>query len=481
MIRDRLPSLDAAFNPAAMTSRLQAALWGSKQAGFSIEKCSPGKAILLPDGICAMQHALEIRDHQQGNTFRTLVNSRLYPDSKDAETYFQDRLLPLLNRVDQHPVLTPFPAPAGVLEDMALVYAVFPVDGEIPTLLDATQLKRLLPIFRETLPESRLGFQVDGFLLEPAHYGRYQRCVLRYRLTSQPSGDGEIQEHLIYGKVDMSGQERLTVPVTHALQDYFRSGRLANPFRVPYALAYLPNLKLLLMDTLQGSPIIKQLLRDRLKGTSSTQADGLTLEDSIRDCAQIVSTLHQSGVGVGARRSVWKELDGLDSEIRLVLDWLPDLTGALRDAQAVVESLAASSEPLPMVFNHGDFRYTQLIFLGKEAGLVDFGTVCQAEPALDLGQFLAYQRMTIRKEQNAHPEMPYDGTDELCELFLTSYIQSNPNWTGEESRLRARVALYEILNILRLATHSWQKLKPARAQAAMEVLKERIVCLSSVR
>jgi hypothetical protein len=40
--------------------------------------------------------------------------------------------------------------------------------------------------------------------------------------------------------------------------------------------------------------------------------------------------------------------------------------------------------------------------------------------------------------------------------------------------------VYEILSLLRVAAHSWQKLKGVRLQAAMTLLKERIECLKQV-
>ena len=44
---------------------------------------------------------------------------------------------------------------------------------------------------------------------------------------------------------------------------------------------------------------------------------------------------------------------------------------------------------------------------------------------------------------------------------------------ADEEQLRARTAVYEIVSLLRLALHSWQKLKPARIQNVLAVLEER--------
>jgi hypothetical protein len=39
------------------------------------------------------------------------------------------------------------------------------------------------------------------------------------------------------------------------------------------------------------------------------------------------------------------------------------------------------------------------------------------------------------------------------------------------------VRVYELLSLLRLVIHAWQKLKGARLQAAIAVLQDRIECL----
>ena len=130
-----------------------------------------------------------------------------------------------------------------------------------------------------------------------------------------------------------------------------------------------------------------------------------------------------------------------------------------------------------MCFSHGDFTYTQLIFDGAEGGLVDFDTVCQAEPALDLGQFLAYQRLAILKDQNPESPMTAAMTEQLCSQFLDAYLAAADGRLADEAHLRARVALYEVISLLRLAVHSWQKLKSSRLAHATTLLEERTVCL----
>jgi len=104
--------------------------------------------------------------------------------------------------------------------------------------------------------------------------------------------------------------------------------------------------------------------------------------------AQIAAALHTSTITLGRRRTLEDELDGLREGLAHVERVSPDLGAQLVAWLEHAATSAAGSEPLRLCFGHGDFSYTQLIFEGQQSGLVDFDTVCQAEPALDLALFL---------------------------------------------------------------------------------------------
>jgi len=135
---------------------------------------------------------------------------------------------------------------------------------------------------------------------------------------------------------------------------------------------------------------------------------------------------------------------------------------------------------MPLCFSHGDFTYSQLIITGSLSGLVDFDSVCQAEPALDLGQFLAYQHMVICKTQRPDAPMQPEEIDRLSELFIGTYIEAAGSWLKDPELLRARVIVYETLSMIRLVVHSWEKLKGTRLKYTVQMVKERMSCLAQV-
>ena len=134
----------------------------------------------------------------------------------------------------------------------------------------------------------------------------------------------------------------------------------------------------------------------------------------------------------------------------------------------------------PACFSHGDFTYTQLIFDGKDGGLVDFDSICQAEPAQDLGHYLAYQRLNIIKDQDPNSPFPPEGIERLCALFLDTYVEISKSWIPDEGLLRGRVAIYELISLIRLTLHSWEKMKGSRLKQTLALLEERIECQKQI-
>jgi aminoglycoside phosphotransferase (APT) family kinase protein len=247
-------------------------------------------------------------------------------------------------------------------------------------------------------------------------------------------------------------------------------------FNIPRSLGYRPDLQLLLLEAIPGAPQVARLLAARLRGEQAT-AGTATLEDMHDACARIAATLHTSRIALGRQRTLDDELAVLRDGFTQMRRISPELGALLQGRLDQLALLAEQTDPAPLRFSHGDFTYTQLIFDGVSSGLVDFDTVCQAEPALDLGQFLAYLRVAVQKAQRNAAVTPTTLAEELGARFLATYIEAaGLDPTGAE-HLRDRTAIYEIISLLRLALHSWQKLKPARIQNVLVVLEERAVCL----
>jgi thiamine kinase-like enzyme len=109
--------------------------------------------------------------------------------------------------------------------------------------------------------------------------------------------------------------------------------------------------------------------------------------------------------------------------------------------------------------SHRDFYDKQVLLANGRATLIDFDTYCMADPALDLGNFLAHLELARRQGL-----MPADG---LHDAFLEGYRR-----TAGTLPKGARVAVYEAASLLRLAclyalSTRWQALAGPLIEACL--------------
>jgi hypothetical protein len=475
LLQQELPGVRGAFDAEVMRDYLQSVLFGASHAGYTIERCEPGQSVYAGD-CCIIRYQLQINDHASGQTLSPLVIGRVFSDLATCAQYMRQKLAPLVERMRGREEIALFSTPAAVIEPLYMVVYVFPIDGELPVLVDVTDSRQMRDILGEMLSSS-LGVElaVQDCRVELGHYGRQHRCVLRYHITSSTPGAETPQQSLIYGKVAADGRGALAGPVIAALHEQVLDKDGAHQFKIPRALGYRPDLQLALFAAIPGVPQVAQLLKERLKGGKPALDSGLTLEQSLDECARIAAALHSSPIELGRSRTIDHELDGLRAEFAVVQRISPELGAQFMAWLERVADYARVSEPLELRFGHGDFSYTQLIFDGAQSGLVDFDTICQAEPALDLGQFLAYVRVAVLKALKASPAAA-TLTEQLGEQFIQTYIAAGDG-LEDQQRLRRRVPAYEIISLLRLGLHSWQKLKGSRLENVITILEERVACL----
>ena len=372
--------------------------------------------------------------------------------------------------------IAPFTTPVAMIEPLNMVVYAFPIDGELPTLVGATDRQRMTEILAETLPEVLAGqLTIQDLRMVPVNYARRYRCVMRYEIECLAPGN-KLQRREVYGKVATDTQGALIAPVIAALRERVLGNRNAYQFNIPRSLGFRPDLQLSLLEAIPGTPQINQLLKARLSGTELPVGE-LTLDYALDACARIANALHRSNIGLGRRRTLDDDLTGLRKGVREVQRVAPELGAQFQTWLERIESYAEESDALLPRFCHGDYTYAQVIFDGQQSGLVDFDTVCQAEPALDLGQFLAYLRAAAHKARKAATSGTTPIGVQLGEHFLDAYIAAAGEQIEDAERLRIRASVYEVVSLLRMALHSWQQLKATRLENAITVLEEAMVRL----
>jgi hypothetical protein len=475
--QEALPGLATAFDEGAMRGYLQEALFGTDRPGYRVERCTPTRPLYLPGECCVLRYRFAARNSENGEVLEPIVMGRVFPNPSTCAAYMNDKLAPLAARMRNRPEVAAFASPAATIEALNMVVHVWPVDGELPTLVDTTDRRRMNAVFQETLPGALgQGFEVEDCRIELVSYRRRQRCVLRYTIDGKTAGSDEVSSLIVYGKVTASGNETLGSRVIDALRDRILRPDAVRRFALPRSFGSRLDLQLLLLEALPGEARIGPALKARVRGRPL--ADAMPLEEMIATCGSVAAMLHTSGVELGRPRTLDDELAGLERQIVVARQFAPSFGDRARSWLERIAASAEQSEPLKRCLNHGDFKPEQLLFDGGNSGLVDFDAVCQAEPALDLGKFLAHLRAEARKIHERASVSSSLG-EELAVRFLSAYVSAAGDHVHDERRLRLRTTLYETVALLRLALRSNQDLDEARLEMTIALLEERMSALAA--
>ena len=463
-IRQELPGIAGAFNDQVMRGHIQAALFGPPRSHFTVERCTPDKPLYTPGKHCSVQYEVRAKDLATGVVLEPIVVGRVFPDRARCAAYVAERLQPLVARARGREDLATFSVPAATIEPLDMCVNVLPLDAEIPALIEVTDPRRMIEVLRDTLPPKLLpnGLAAADCKIDLVSYRRRQRCVLRYTIA----GDG--RRLVVYGKLAPLRRGPPYDEILEPLRTHLARGER---FTIPRLLGFRPELGLALLEEVPGVAAIGPALRARLCDRPSPGSR--PLEEMLATCARVAAALHGSGLRLGAMRTLDDDMLALARDVELTRPFAPELAERASGWLQHLAAHARRSEPLPACLCHGDFKHTQLFFDGPRTGMVDFDTICRAEPALDLGHFLAYQYTQIEKVQRRGKvgAAPHD----LAEPFLREYLAV----TGvDERRLRCRIALYEAASLMRMALHSRQKFQDVRGDGAAALLEERMSLLS---
>ena len=466
-LRDELPGVDAAFDETVMRRHLQAALLGEKKNRNTIGRCERRQAVYEPGQGCVVRYALDICDRAGRPLGPALASVCVFPSARSSRQHFETRLRPLATAMRGRPEVAAFSSPAALLEPLSMAVRLFPIDVDLPTLVTATDPAVMLEILKGALEWGSRTPAPIRCRVDVAHYPRQHHCVLRYTLE----GERDAALATLFGKIAWDDRAALTAAALPELRERLdRKG--SRRFAVPRLLGFVQTLRLVLLEPMPGAPCILTLLRERLGAGGA--AGMLTLEDAVEQAAAVAAGLHASDISRGRRRGIHEEGEEIQRALTVLERFSPGLGYEYRQWVDSVTALAAASEPQPACFSHGDFSPSQLLFSSDRCSVIDFDTICQAEPALDLGQFLAYLRLAARKAGGSATVDGRETTERVCAQFVDAYVKECGLGTSAESVLRRRVRLYEIVSLLRLVFHSWRKFKGDRLAFAVELVRDRL-------
>jgi glutathione synthase/RimK-type ligase-like ATP-grasp enzyme len=390
--------------------------------------------------------------------------------------------------------LQTFPADSGLL---GLPDVVAPTSGS--ALADA-----LAAACRTVSGEATL--RVVSVQATPERYKPGSRCVVRYRVgveaevpegsstlapaatTAATVGDGA-RHFTFFGKLyrdreaavaahDLGCRLWSIVPSTE-LPDEPRS-----PF-VPRSLGMIHDLGLVLTAAAQGAEGGEavpggQILRQPKTPPGAAPAEVEQPWDALRATAGTLAAWHTSGVTEGLVRRDAGSTYGARAKswAAAVGGGVPTLTDQLvrRVEQLAAALSAATPERARPV--HGAFKPHQLVFCDRRQPVVtDLDGACLADPALDVGYFLAYLRPPGFWRGRHGARAWFAGARAV---FVDAYLLAMRSRGADPSEIegiRARTSLFEAALILKIASRRARRLNSPRPAEVEAVRAEIEVCL----
>ena len=331
----------------------------------------------------------------------------------------------IVGRPDRAPERT-----IGVLEFTpdGAIPRLYTADDRLPWLTMATDLNHMQRLFSE-LP----GFGEQVTLLEifPVRYAPGLRCVIRYTLQT-PSG-----KEVFYGKSFTGDAERLM----NTLMDLHKSSE-ENPDMpsISAPVAVWPEMEMILQTAVPDGIEFTHFAYDQAY-------DASIREEWFVKAGRALGVFHNNSTAPSETKTVYDDLQDLHEYTVIIAKVRPDMAVKYEEViQLILTKVDHFKEPKP-VASHGTMRTDQYILQGDRLAMIDLDSYCWANPARDLGNFLAYLCWkAIRQPQHAQ------FVERAGRAFLQGYLSVH------EDIDERWISIYQAASLLKIAGRRFRSL-----------------------
>ena len=384
--------------------------------------------------------------------------------------------------------------PAGILRvpDPDLRLQVFPADSGLPALAASCTTARdgaLFPAL-EAAARVQLGdpaWHLVAARAEPVRYKPSSRCVIRYDLVlARAVTGGALRRRLsLFGKVYGDPEQARRIQVT-TQQLYAEQSKTGEPV-LPRPLGAVETLGLVLNEAIQSPdgtgpetlrPGVRALRPRFLRRGDGGILDVIIPGEELRLTAHALARLHTSAARpVGSPYTGAEAAKGACERAALIAAQNP---AHAYEAQRLAQQLATRLEVLQPACRpaHGGFKASQLLFRAQRVFIVDFDGFRLADPALDVGYFLAYLRPSGLWYDRPGMRRWFERS---AASFLSAYRQALCEYGIDEATadgIVRRRHLYEAAVLFKIATRRVHRLNSPRPGEVSAMLAEIAQCLA---
>ena len=338
--------------------------------------------------------------------------------------------------------------------------SVFPDDPDLPSLTAITDLDGIGGPLRDAIPgDAGLGPTVRLLRYRPAKRATLA-LVPRCRADRTAPRRYVVKAYHNPAKAAAVASEAALLAATAA-----GDGR---PLFAPL-VAHVPELSLVVHARLPGRGL-DELLDPRVARPGPEASTG------VRRAALALAALHRQPVVSRRHRPIDAELVRFGHRAARVAAVEPDAGARLADLAARLTEVAATLPPAGSGLVHGDCKPSQFLLHDGGVAVLDLDHCGQADPAVDVGTFLASLRQRAVVDVHAgriSPASAREWARLLGERFRAAYLDA----VGSDADLRARIRWYEAVALERKALRAFARSPRSPMPAAL--VRQAHACLDT--
>src|ERR671910_554793 len=415
------PQLKIATDPALMKQTFRTHLRPVGGKVYDIEACRFIRLRYRQGSRCFLLYTLRLVEPDTGRERDVQVTGLIYAQKNKAEQTWRK-----LQATDPHQEIPDgwltF-EPVSFVPELGMLVQVFPYDHRLPTLplLAAGQPSELEPVL-----VGRFGpgeWRMEAWNVEPVRYREQGGAVLRYTGKARSAATGVRREKSFYAKVYRHEKGEQTYQALRTL--WSQAGANGEGFSVVRPLAYLSDLRALILEEAPGTPLDEILLRE-----SDTTA-------AVRRVARALAAFNQGDAPATTQRHFLADQVAVLERARRLLGWAcPHLSV---EVESIIEGVLAGLQEVPLRPTHRDLKPDHIFLDGERTIFIDLDSFAKADPVLDPAYLLA--RLAAMP---ALFPIPPEGTRAVAREFAEEYFANVPSTWQERLPFHYAGALLKI-------------------------------------
>jgi hypothetical protein len=318
----------------------------------------------------------------------------------------------------------------GVLEftPEGVLPRLYTADDRLPWLAMAIDMNHMQRLFSE-LP----GFGEQATLLEifPVRYTPGLRCVIRY--TVQTSSGNK----MFYGKSFAGNAERLMKTITDLHQSSQEDPDMP---LISSPVTVWPELEMILQAAVPNGIEFTHFIYDQ-------RYDASVRESWLRKAGRVLGVFHNNSTAPSETKTVYDDVRDLQEYTVIIGKIRADLAAKYEEVIQHINTKVGQFQEPKAVASHGTMRTDQFLLQGDRLAMIDLDSYCWANPARDLGNFLAYLCWKAIR-QPEHTQFVERAGRAFLEGYLSVHEDIDERW----------LSVYQAASLLKIAGRRFRSL-----------------------